>query len=128
MTNPKIITEIDKMIPLKYTLDKYTKIILSVIAVCLTVLTFNTIFKPNILQADNSVQDVNIKSINGNSIWGDEIPINVKKINSKSTYDNIPIDIQSINGRSVWGDQLPIDLKSINGSSIFGGEVPVKVK
>jgi hypothetical protein len=128
MTKLENNTKNDETKQVKYTLDKYTKIVLSIIAICLTVLTFNNVIKPKSLQADNSVQDVNIKSINGSSLWGDELPVNIKKINNQSTSDNIPIDIQYINGRSVWGDQIPVDLKSVNGTSIHGSEVPVKVK
>lgn len=111
----------------KFTLDIYTKIVLTVIASSLVLITANIYLKPADLQALEQVQDVNIRSINGSSISGSEIPINLKQINGRSTNDEIPIDLKSINGRNIWGDQLPMDLKSINGVSIFGSELPVKM-
>ncbi|RPI17991.1 MAG: hypothetical protein EHM58_07140 [Ignavibacteriae bacterium] len=112
----------------KFTLDIYSKSVLTVIACCLLLIVVNLYFKPADLRALETVQDVNIKSINGQSIWGTEIPVNLKQINGKTVQDEIPMDIKSINGRDVWGDQLPMDLKSINGISIFGSTLPVKVQ
>jgi hypothetical protein len=116
-------------VTVKFTLDKYTKIVLSVIAVCLILIVTNIYFKPPNLTAQQTVQDVNIKSINGSSLWGSEIPVNLKQVNGKSVgSENIPVDIKSIKGRDLWNDQIPVDLKSINGSFIFGQYVPVKVQ
>lgn len=116
-------------VTVKFTLDKYTKIVLSVIAVCLILMVTNMYFKPSDLTAQQTVQDVNIKSINGSSLWGSEIPVNLKQLNDRSiSSGNIPVDIKSIKGRDLWNDQIPVDIKSVNGSFIFGQEVPVKVK
>jgi len=46
------------------TLDKYSKILLSVIAVCLVLIVTNLYFSPGTLHAVETVQDVNIKAIN----------------------------------------------------------------
>ncbi len=113
---------------LKMSLDNYSKIVLSVIAGCLLLIVVNMYFKPQDVKAVETVQDVNIKSINGNSIWGSEIPVNMKQINGRSINDDIPIDIRSVNGRNVFGDQVPMDLKSINGISIFGSDLPVRIR
>ena len=116
-------------VTVKFTLDKYTKIVLSVIAVCLILIVTNLYFKPEDLTAQQTVQDVNIKSINGSSLWGSEIPVNLKQVNGRSVgSENLPVDIKSIKGRDLWNDQIPVDIKSVNGSFIFGQEVPVKVK
>jgi hypothetical protein len=102
--------------------------VLTIIALCLLLIVINLYLKPAELIALQQVQDVNLKSINGQSIWGSEIPINLKQMNGRNVHDNLPIDIKSVNGRDVWGDQLPVDLKSVNGISLFGSEVPVKVR
>jgi hypothetical protein len=116
-------------VTVNFTLDKYTKIVLSIIAVCLILVVTNIYFKPADLTAQQTVQDVNIKSINGSSLWGSEIPVNLKQVNGRSVSgDNIPVDIKSIKGRDLWNDQIPVDLKSINGTFIFGQNVPVKVQ
>ena len=107
------------------TLDKYSKILLSVIAVCLVLIVTNLYFSPGTLHAVETVQDVNIKAINGSSLWGSEIPIEIKKI---STSNDISVDIKSINGRNVWGDKMPVDIQAINGQFILGGDLPVKAK
>jgi len=113
----------------KLSLDIYTKIILTVIAVCLLLIVTNMYFTPANLQALQTVQDVNIKSINGSSLWGSELPVNLKQIDGSSIGNkNIPVDLQSVNSRSLWGEQIPVDIKSINGNIIFGSDMPVKVK
>jgi len=106
-------------------LDRYSKILLSVIAVCLVLIVTNLYFSPGTLHALETTQDVNIKSINGSSLWGNEIPIDVKKV---STSNDLNVNLKSINDRNVWGDKLPVDIQSINGQFIIGGELPVKVK
>jgi hypothetical protein len=108
--------------------DIYTKIVLSIIALCLLLITFNLYFSPKDLRALQTVQDVNIKSINGQSIWGDELPVNVKEVNSRSINNGMPVDLQSIKGRDLWDNQIPVDIQKVNGSQIYGYEVPVKVK
>ena len=116
-------------ITIKFTLDKYTKIVLSVIALCLIFIVSNIYLKPSNLEAQQTVQDVNLKYINGSSLWGSELPVNLKQINGRSiSNDNIPVDIQSLRGQSLWDDKIPVDVKAVNGSTIFGSEVPVKVK
>lgn len=112
---------------IKFSLDIYSKAVLSVIAVCLTLITFNIFFGTKSVSAYETVQDVNIKSINGSSISGSEIPVNLKKVDGQSTGDGVPVDIESVKGRSIFGDKLPVDIQSINGQFIFGGNIPVVV-
>ena|SRR5438552_15771600 len=109
----------------KFSLDKYSKTVLTIIAVCLVLIVINLYFGPKDLNALQQVQDVNLKSINGYSISGSELPIELKKIN---TSGQIGVDIQSVNGRNVFGDKVPVDIQSINGQFIIGGEMPVKVR
>jgi hypothetical protein len=106
-------------------LDKYSSILLSVIAVCLLLIVVNLYFSPGSLRAYDTVQDVNIKSINGSSLWGNEIPIEIKKINTSS---DLNINLKSINDRNIWGDKMPVDIQAINGQFIIGGNLPVNVK
>jgi hypothetical protein len=129
MKNLTNFTGNSKQVNVKFTLDKYTKLVLSIIALCLILIVTNIYFKPGELNAYQTVQDVNIKSINGSSLWGSELPVDLKEINGRSiSNDNIPVNIQSVKGRDLWDDKLPVDIKSINGSFIYGSEVPVKVR
>ena len=109
----------------KFTLDKYSKAVLTVIALCLMLIVINMYFSPKDLNALQQVQDINIKSINGSSFSGYELPIEIKKVNSSA---QLGIDIQSVNGRNVFGDKVPVDIQSLNGQFIIGGEMPVKVR
>jgi hypothetical protein len=109
----------------KFSLDKYSKTILTAIAVCLVLIVVNLYFGPKNLNALEQVQDVNLKSINGYSIYGSELPMELKKISSSG---HIGVDIESVNGRSIFGDKVPVDIQSINGQFIIGGEIPVKVR
>lgn len=106
-------------------LDKYSKILLSVIAVCLILIVTNLYFSPGTLHAYETVQDVNIKSINGSSIWGGEIPVDIKKTSSNNELN---VNLQSIKGRNIWGDKLPVDIQAVNGQFIIGSDLPVKVR
>jgi hypothetical protein len=107
------------------TFDKFSKVLLSVISVCLLLIVINLYFSPGMLHAYDPVQDVNIKSINGSSLYGSELPVNLKKMDSD---DEININLQSIKGRNIWGDKLPVDIQAINGQFIIGSELPVKVR
>jgi|SRR4030095_1322754 hypothetical protein len=102
--------------------DKYSKILLSVISVCLVLIVINLYFSPGKLHAVETVQDVNLKTINGYSISGSELPIKV------SSSKELEVDVTSINGRKIWGDKFPVDIQGINGQFIIGSELPVKVK
>ena len=129
MENLLISAENQKQVTVKFTLDKYSRIVLSVIALCLLLIVTNIYFTPATLEAEQTVQDVNIKYVNGQSLWGNELPVNLEQVNGRSmSGSNIPVDIQSLRGRDLWDDKLPIDVKAVNGSSIFGYEVPVKIK
>jgi hypothetical protein len=108
--------------------DLYGKIVLTIIASCLLLITFNLYFSPKDVTAYQTVQDVNIKSINGQSLWGDELPINIKELNGRSINNSMPVDIQSVRGRDLWDNQIPVDIQKVNGSQIYGSEVPVKIK
>jgi len=121
--------EDQKNITIKFTLDKYTKIVLSVIAICLLLIVTNIYFSPSTLEAQQTTQDVNIKYVNSQSLWGNELPVNLKQVNGRSiSGDNLPVDIHSLRGRDLWDDKLPVDIKAVNGGSIFGYDVPVKIK
>jgi len=117
-----------KPVALRYTIDLYTKVILTLIAFCLVLITSSLYLKPAILNASEPVQDVNLRYINGSSIYGSEIPVNLQKVNSHSVNDNIPVDIKQLKGWDLWDSQLPIDIKSVNGNVIYGAEVPIKVR
>jgi hypothetical protein len=108
-------------------LDKYTKLVLSVIASCLVLIAVNMYFSPKDVNAYDTTQDVNIKSINGSSISGSNLPIDIQRIDG-STGKDLRVDIRSVNGRSVFGDKVPVDILGINGQFFMGSELPVKVR
>ena len=114
-------------INVKFTLDKYSKTLLTIISACLLLIVVNIYFSPGKLNALETVQDVNIKSINGSSLWGGELPVNLEKINGSGVNNEIPVNIKSIKGSSLWDSKIPVDIQGVNGSSIYGNSVPVKV-
>ncbi|MEQ8219375.1 MAG: hypothetical protein RH981_14150 [Arenibacter sp.] len=91
--------------------DKFTKVVLAVIAVNLTILTVknldiipkayankpsnNEIFKPNMnyglvpFNEDGSI-DVNIKSFSSNSV----MDVNIEEVGGYSTYGTVPVEIE----------------------------------
>lgn len=108
-------------------LDKYSKSVLTVIAVCLLLITVNIYFGPGDANAYDTVQDVNLKTINGYSISGGYLPIDLQRIDGSSSK-NLRVDISSVNGRSVFGDKIPVDIQGINGQFFIGSDLPVRVK
>ncbi len=120
--------EIDtKTIKTTVNLDKYSKTVLTVIAVCLLLITVNIYFGPGDANAYDTVQDVNLKSINGSSISGGYLPVDLQRIDGSSSK-NLRVDVSSVNGRSVFGDKIPVDIQGINGQLFIGSELPVRVK
>ncbi|MCX7877358.1 MAG: hypothetical protein N2510_01815 [Ignavibacteria bacterium] len=108
-------------------LDRYSKAVLTLIAFFLALITVNLYFSPEDANAISSVQDVNIKTINGYSISGGYIPVDIQRVDGSSNK-NLQVDIKTINGRSIYGDKLPVDIQSVNGQFIVGGNLPVTVK
>ncbi len=108
-------------------LDKYSKTVLTAIAVCLMLITANIYFGPKVANAYDTLQDVNIKSINGSSISGGYLPVDLQKIDGSSSK-NLKVDLQSVNGRTIFGDKLPVDIQGINGQFFIGSDLPVKVR
>ena len=64
-------------------IDRYTKVVLTVIAVALSLIALNPWLKPEVTTAASSVIDVNIAKVGGYSVtggnWGDGIPVHIKK-------------------------------------------------
>lgn len=58
-------------------LDLYTRIILTIIAICLVVIAFRPALGPQPAQASGDVTDVNLNSIGGWSISAGELPIRI---------------------------------------------------
>lgn len=108
-------------------LDKYSKAVLSVIASCLALIVVNIYFSPKDVNAHDTVQDVNIKYVNGSSLSGSYLPIDLQRIDGSSDRE-LKVDIKSINGRTVFGDKIPVDIQGINGQFIIGGDLPVRVR
>jgi hypothetical protein len=108
-------------------LDIYSKTVLSVIASCLMLIVVNIYFSPKDVNAYDTVQDVNIKYVNGSSLSGSYLPIDLQRIDGSSGRE-LKVDIKSINGRTVFGDKIPVDIQGINGQFIIGGDLPVRVR
>lgn len=108
-------------------LDRFSRAVLSVIAVCLLLIVINIYFGPQDVKAFDTVQDINLKSINGYSISGGYLPVDLQRIEG-STSKNLPVDIKSLNGRNIFGDKMPVDIQGINGQFFIGSDLPVKVR
>ncbi len=117
--------------------DFYTKAVLTVIAICLTVNTIETIdLFPKAFASENSTtpkvtsdymlvpvneastMDVRIVDIN----TYDELNVNLKSVD---TYDELDVNLKSIE----TSDELDVNIDEIGGSFVLsGGPIPVKVK
>lgn len=115
--------------------DKYTKIVLTVIAVCLTI---NVVKEFNFLPAayaneatndasvpegfklvpiNSSVMDVRIVDVNTYK----ELNVNLKSV---STYDPIKVNLKKIE----TSDILDVNLKELGGRWLSYGALPVKIE
>ena len=79
------------------------------------------------MNAYDTVQDVNIKSISGSSISGGYLPVDLQRIDGSSSK-SLRVDLSSVNGRNIFGDKVPVDIQGINGQFFIGSDLPVKVK
>ena len=111
--------------------DTYTKVILTIIAVCLT---FNVVkdlelipaayaseksnTTPNDLIAPTETIDVRIVDIN----TYDELNVNLKSVD---TYDEVRVNIKSID----TDDELDVNIDEVGGSWVNSGNpIPVKIQ
>lgn len=115
--------------------DKYTKTVLTVIAICLTINVVkefdlvpaayaNEVKNPmavpegyKIVPIDNSVIDVRIVDVNTSK----ELNVNLKNV---STYNPINVNLKKIE----TSDKLDINLKEIGGRWVSYGPLPVKIE
>lgn len=108
-------------------LDKYSKVVLSVIAVSLMLIAVNLYLSPKDVNAYDTVQDINIKSINGSSVSSGYLPVDIQRVNGSSGKE-LKVNVNSVNGRSIFGDKIPVDIQGVNGQFFIGGDLPVRVK
>jgi len=103
--------------------DLYTKTILTIIAVCLSVNVFQqleiipsahaaTSTSTGSFEAINNVMDVRIVDVN----TSDELNVNVKSIDA---YDEMKVNITSVDTR----DELDINIDEIGGSYVSSGGI-----
>ena len=114
--------------------DTYTKVILTVIAVCLTINVINNLdFIPTAHAANNNtdkpeveyhlvpvtpnqVMDVRLVDIN----TSDEMNVNIKSVD---TYDEFKVNLKSID----TSDELDVNIDEVGGAWVSNGG-PIKVK
>lgn len=114
--------------------DRYTKVILTIIAVCLTLnivkdldiipsayAASTTIENPEVEYhlvpvTPNQVMDVRIVDIN----TSDELNVNIKSVD---TYDEFKVNLKSIDTT----DELDVNIDEVGGSWVSSGG-PIKVK
>lgn len=93
--------------------DKYTKTILTVIALALcTIVVQNFKF-------------INNANANNSKILLDDMNVNIKSIGGSSVYGELPINLKAIGGSSFYGSVLPINIKEVNGSSVNSSVCPL---
>ena len=113
-------------------IDTYTKFILTVIAFCLVVLTFNSVdifpkayanevvnYGGNYgLVPMNEDGSINVR-LQGVSDELEKIDVNITGI---KTYDKLKIDLAEISTR----EELDINIEEVGGWSVNGGKLPIQ--
>lgn len=106
--------------------DKYTKTILTIIAICLTINVvkdfevFPSAYASEKVEMKpvNQVMDVRLVDIN----TYDELNVNLKSVD---TYDEVKVNIKKIETT----DELDVNIDEIGGGWVSnGGPIPVKVQ
>ncbi|AFL81639.1 hypothetical protein Aeqsu_2179 [Aequorivita sublithincola DSM 14238] len=106
--------------------DNYTKTILTIIAICLTINVvkdfdvFPSAYASEKVETKpiNEVMDVRLVDIN----TSDELNVNLKSVD---TYDEVKVNLKKIE----TSDKLDVNLEEIGGGWVSnGGPIPVKVQ
>ena len=97
-------------------IDVFTKTVLSIIAVALTVIAF---------QNADFVQKANASKTTSGFI---SVPVNPDGSINIKMIDNMKVDIAAIGGSSIYNGTLPINLKEVNGSSFSSNGLPVNIE
>ncbi|HAV55136.1 MAG TPA: hypothetical protein DCX41_09460 [Aequorivita sp.] len=106
--------------------DMYTKTILTIIAVCLTINVvkdfelFPSVYASENIEPKpiNQVMDVRLVDIN----TSDELNVNLKSVD---TYDEVKVNVKKLE----TSDVLDVNIKEVGGSWITSGSsIPVQLK
>lgn len=99
--------------------DFYLKAVLTVIALCLVVLTFDSLgFFPRAVASGPAVA----------TQYG-MVPLNADgSITVRLANDVMDVNIKQVDGRSLFSNSIPVDVRAVDGSGIFNGAVPVQVR
>jgi hypothetical protein len=73
--------------------DSYTKTALTVIAVCLVLLTFKEYEIVSDAEA-GAPMSVNIVSLQGKPIWGNFLPVGITKVGNSTVSRSVPVVIK----------------------------------
>ncbi|MFP9115991.1 hypothetical protein ACLI1A_18785 [Flavobacterium sp. RHBU_3] len=103
--------------------DRYTKIVLTIIAVCLAINVLQNInIIPSAYAASGNTKPL---SVPGTPQYG-LVPLNADGSITVKLAENNPMEVKIV-GISTY-DEMPVNLKEIDGRSLFNGIVPVKIK
>lgn len=92
--------------------DNFTKVILTIIAINLTILTVSQVrLFPNAFGADNpSLNPINFTTGTYLPVNADgTIDVNIKSIDASDVLD---VNIEEISGYSFWDDEIPVEIKN----------------
>jgi len=110
--------------------DSYTRGMLTIIALCLTILTLgqlkvipgvSTNFNQQPQNSSYGLVPLNEDgSVTVKLSSGDRLDVSLVDIN---TYDELRVDIHGVS----TSDELPVNIDEIGGSSVFGNKLPVTI-
>jgi len=103
--------------------DFYTKVVLTVIAFCLVVLTARQLELIPEAQAAHEAPtspEALLRHLNLNA----DGSLNVRIMNGEV----LDVNLEQVDGRSLYSNQIPVDIRAVDGSSIFNNAVPVRVQ
>jgi hypothetical protein len=107
--------------------DKFTKFLLSIIAIALVAIVVKLYFSPEKAIAGPNVMDVNIKYVDGRSVSSGVLSVNLEQVDGRSVSGAIPVSLNALNNSGISSAAIPVELKTVGGTAPNNGVLLVKV-
>ncbi|MFP9100671.1 hypothetical protein ACLI09_16600 [Flavobacterium sp. RHBU_24] len=98
--------------------DKYTKIVLTIIATCLVINTFKEV---NIIPRAHAAP-----TVTENGLQYGLVPVNADGTITVKLDNSTPMEVKIVDISTY--NEMPVNIKEVDGRSLFNSILPVKIK
>lgn len=111
--------------------DLYTKTVLTVIAVALTLIAFRNMDMQKAHASKISTGFISVPVNADGSInvkFTETMKVNIAEVGGSYVYNNLPVNLKELSGNSISSSYgIPVNIEAVDGSSVYGA-LPVKEK